>query len=222
LQKYQEEFISFAIEQGVLQFGEFVLKSGRVSPWFFNSGLFNTGQALARLGHYYSETIVNNAIKFDILFGPAYKGIPLVAATAVALANDHDRDVPYVFNRKEAKDHGEGGSLVGAPLTGNTLIIDDVITAGTAIGEAVSIIRESAATLIGVVIAVDREERGKGDVSAISEVEQNYGINVSSIVNCSHIVEYLETHNTAPEILEKMTNYIDLYGVSRRADKSTE
>ena len=218
MQKYQEEFISFAIEQEVLQFGEFVLKSGRVSPWFFNSGLFNTGHALARLGHYYSETIVSKDIEFDILFGPAYKGIPLVAATAVALANDHDRNVPYVFNRKEAKDHGEGGRLVGAPLAGNTLIIDDVITAGTAIREAVSIIGTSNANLVGVVIAVDREERGKGDVSAISEVEQNYGISVTSIVNCSHIVEYLETHNTAPEILEKMKDYIDKYGVSRRVD----
>ena len=213
MQKYQEEFISFAIEQGVLQFGEFVLKSGRLSPWFFNSGLFNTGQALARLGHYYGETIVGNAIEFDILFGPAYKGIPLVAATAVALANDHDRDVPYVFNRKEAKDHGEGGSLVGAPLAGNTLIIDDVITAGTAIREAVSIIGATDAILAGVVIAVDRQECGKGDVSAIREVEQNYGITVFSIVKCSHIVDYLETHNTAPEILQKMKDYIDRYGV---------
>lgn len=222
MQKYQEEFISFAIEQGVLQFGEFVLKSGRVSPWFFNSGLFNTGFALARLGHYYSETIVSKALEFDILFGPAYKGIPLVAATAIALANDHGRDVPYVFNRKETKDHGEGGDLVGAPLAGNTLIIDDVITAGTAIREAVSIIDTSDAVLVGVVIAVDREERGKGDVSAIGEVEQNYGINVTSIVKCSDIVEYLETHNTAPGILEKMNDYIDNYGFSRRLDKSSE
>jgi orotate phosphoribosyltransferase len=213
LQKYQEEFISFAIEQGVLQFGEFVLKSGRVSPWFFNSGLFNTGQALARLGHYYSETIVDNAMEFDVLFGPAYKGIPLVAATAVALANDHDRDVPYVFNRKEAKDHGEGGSLVGAPLAGNTLIIDDVITAGTAIREAVSIISNSDAILVGVVIAVDRQEKGKGDESAISEIERNYGINVTSVVKCSHILEYLETQNTNPETLEKMKDYIARYGV---------
>lgn len=213
MQQYQEEFISFAIEQGVLQFGEFVLKSGRVSPWFFNSGLFNSGQALARLGHYYSETIVSNAIEFDILFGPAYKGIPLVSASAVALANDHDRDVPYVFNRKEVKDHGEGGVLVGAPLVGKALIIDDVITAGTAIREAVSIIETSNAKLVGVVIAVDRQERGKGNVSAISEVEQHYGINVTSIVNCSHIMEYLEKHNTAPEILNKMRDYIASYGV---------
>jgi len=218
LQQYQEEFIAFAIEQEVLQFGEFVLKSGRVSPWFFNSGLFNTGHALARLGHYYSETIVSNAIEFDILFGPAYKGIPLVAATAVALAKDHDLDVPYAFNRKEAKDHGEGGRLVGAPLAGRTLIIDDVITAGTAIGEAVSIIGASDAVLIGVVIAVDREECGKGDASAISEVEQNYGINVKSIVKCHHIVEYLETHNGSSEIVEKMKNYIDKYGVSPQRD----
>lgn len=213
MQKYQEEFVSFAIEQGVLQFGEFELKSGRVSPWFFNSGLFNSGQALARLGHYYSEAIVSKAIEFDILFGPAYKGIPLVAATAVALANDHGRDVPYVFNRKEAKDHGEGGNLVGAPLQGNALIIDDVITAGTAIREAVSIIRTSQAVLIGVVIAVDREERGKGEMSAIREVEQNYGIKVTSIVKCRHIIEYLETHNTAPEIIEKMKSYSEKYGI---------
>lgn len=213
MQKYQEEFVSFAIEQGVLQFGEFELKSGRVSPWFFNSGLFSTGQALARLGHYYSEAIVSKAIEFDILFGPAYKGIPLVAATAVALANDHGRDVPYVFNRKEAKDHGEGGNLVGAPLQGNALIIDDVITAGTAIREAVSIIRTSQAVLIGVVIAVDREERGKGEMSAIREVEQNYGIKVTSIVKCRHIIEYLETHNTTPEIIEKMKSYSEKYGI---------
>lgn len=213
MQKYQEEFVSFAIEQGVLQFGEFELKSGRVSPWFFNSGLFNSGQALARLGHYYSEAIVSKAIEFDILFGPAYKGIPLVAATAVALANDHGRDVPYVFNRKEAKDHGEGGNLVGASLQGNALIIDDVITAGTAIREAVSIIRTSQAVLIGVVIAVDREERGKGEMSAIREVEQNYGIKVTSIVKCRHIIEYLETHNTTPEIIEKMKSYSEKYGI---------
>jgi orotate phosphoribosyltransferase len=210
---YQEEFISFAIEKGVLKFGEFVLKSGRLSPWFFNSGLFDTGGALARLGHYYGETIINENLGFDILFGPAYKGIPLVAATAIALASDHGADVPYVFNRKEVKDHGEGGNLVGTELKGNVLVIDDVITAGTAIREAVSVIENAGAKLSGVVIAVDREEKGKGELSAIREVEQQYGVPVTSIVKFSHIIEFMEKNDFAEHLVDEMRGYHLKYGI---------
>ena len=210
---YQEAFISFAIDQGVLKFGEFVLKSGRTSPWFFNSGLFRTGQALAKLGHYYSEAIMDDQLKFDILFGPAYKGIPLVCATSIALANDYDLDAPYVFNRKEVKDHGEGGNLVGAELTGQALVIDDVITAGTAIREAVSIIEGSAAKLCGVVIAVDRQERGQGEMSAIQEVERTHGVSVTSIVTFADILEYLQNHGFEQNLIDEMRNYHIMYGV---------
>lgn len=213
MQPYQEEFITFAIEQGVLKFGEFVLKSGRRSPWFFNSGLFKSGKSLARLGHYYGEAIVNSRLEFDILFGPAYKGIPLVAATAIALANDHGLDTPYVFNRKEAKDHGEGGTLIGAELVGKAVIIDDVITAGTAIREAMTIIEHSRASLAGVVIAVDREERGQGDVSAIQEIQQTYGVSVTSIINFSHIIEYMLRNDYAPDSIDAMRAYQLKYGV---------
>lgn len=210
---YQDEFISFAINQGVLKFGDFVLKSGRRSPWFFNTGLFNSGKALARLGHYYGEAIVGGRLEFDILFGPAYKGIPLVAATAIALSNDHGRDTPYVFNRKESKDHGEGGLLVGAELTGRALIIDDVITAGTAIREAMTIIENSSAKLAGVVIAVDREERGQAGISAIQEIEQTYGISVTSIVKFSHIIAYMERHEFTRDSIDAMRKYHKNYGV---------
>ncbi len=210
---YQEEFITFAIRQGVLKFGEFVLKSGRRSPWFVNTGLFNSGHSLARLGHYYGEALVNSRLEFDILFGPAYKGIPLVAATAIALSNDHDLDIPYVFNRKEAKDHGEGGTLIGAELKGKAVIVDDVITAGTAIREAMTIIENSSASLAGVVIAVDREERGQGDVSAIREIEQAYGVSVTSIVKFSHIIEYMVHQGFAQDKIDAMQAYQLEYGL---------
>ncbi|WP_372613012.1 orotate phosphoribosyltransferase, partial [Halomonas sp.] len=160
MQPYQRDFIAFAIEQGVLRFGDFTLKSGRVSPYFFNAGLFRTGGALARLGRYYARAIADSGLAFDLLFGPAYKGIALAATTAVALADHHDRDLPYAFNRKEAKDHGEGGNIVGAELAGRILIIDDVITAGTAIREVMDLIKGSGAQAAGVVIALDRQERG--------------------------------------------------------------
>jgi orotate phosphoribosyltransferase len=180
MQDYQTEFLNFALEKGVLRFGEFTLKSGRISPYFFNAGLFNSGSALARLGRFYAQAIVDSGIKFDVLYGPAYKGIPLAAVTAAALYDHHQIDIPYAFNRKEAKSHGEGGSIVGHALEGQILIIDDVITAGTAIRESMDIIEAEGAKPAGVVIALDRQEKGKGDKSAIQEVEQDYGIPVAS------------------------------------------
>lgn len=194
LQPYQRAFIAFAIEQGVLRFGEFTLKSGRVSPYFFNAGLFQTGGALARLGRFYAQTIEDNSMRADVLFGPAYKGIPLAAVTAAALADHHDRDIPYAFNRKEAKTHGEGGNIVGAPLAGDILIIDDVITAGTAIREVMALIEQSGARAGGVIIALDRQERGQGEQSAIQEVEARYGMPVVSIVTLAQVLAYLEEH----------------------------
>lgn len=194
MQAYQREFIAFAIEQGVLRFGEFTLKSGRVSPYFFNAGLFRSGAALARLGRFYAQAIADRGIQADVLFGPAYKGIPLAATTAVALADRHDRDLPFAFNRKEAKTHGEGGNIVGAELAGRILIIDDVITAGTAIGEVMALIDDAGAQAAGVVIALDRQERGQGERSAIQEVEARHGMPVISIVTLDQVLEYLEVH----------------------------
>ncbi len=213
MQDYQREFLDFAIGQDVLRFGEFTLKSGRVSPYFFNAGLFNTGEALARLGRYYAAAINDAGIEFDTLFGPAYKGIPLASATAIALADHHDRNVPYCFNRKEAKEHGEGGNLVGAPLTGRILIIDDVITAGTAIRESMEIITANQAQAVGVVIALDRAERGRGELSAIQEVEQNYHIKVASIVNLDNLIEYLQDKPDKAEHLDKIHAYQEKYGI---------
>jgi orotate phosphoribosyltransferase len=211
---YQEQFIKFAIDQDVLRFGTFTLKSGRTSPYFFNSGLFNSGLALAELGRYYAQAVINSGIDFDILLGPAYKGIPLVASTAVALSNDHNRDFPYVFNRKEAKDHGEKGKLIGAPLKGRVLIIDDVITAGSAIREVMSIIEESDAEPAGVVIALDREERGTGELSAIREIESEYGVSVISVVKLSHLVSYLEAHDVHPDTLAAIEKYQADFGIT--------
>lgn len=209
MQTYQREFIELALEADVLRFGEFTLKSGRTSPYFFNAGLFNTGRSLAKLGQYYANTIVDCDIQFDTLFGPAYKGIPLAASCAIALSEKHGRNVPYCFNRKEAKDHGEGGNLVGASLTGKVLIIDDVITAGTAITESMDIIKAHGAEAAGVVIALNRQERGKGQLSAIQEIEQQYGIPVVSIVSLEHLVAYI-THN------EKYAGYLDLIQAYRQ------
>ncbi|MDE3739283.1 MULTISPECIES: orotate phosphoribosyltransferase [Pseudomonas] len=191
MQAYQRDFIRFAIERGVLRFGEFTLKSGRTSPYFFNAGLFNSGLALAQLGRFYAAAVVDSGIPFDVLFGPAYKGIPLAAATAVSLAEHHQIDIPWCFNRKEAKDHGEGGTLVGAPLAGRVLIIDDVITAGTAIREVMQIIQAQNAQAAGVLIALNRQERGQGELSAIQEVERDFGIPVVSIVSLEQVLEYL-------------------------------
>ncbi|WP_444985414.1 orotate phosphoribosyltransferase [Halomonas mongoliensis] len=219
LQDYQREFIEFAIEQGVLRFGEFTLKSGRVSPYFFNAGLFRTGGALARLGRFYARAIVDRAPGFDVLFGPAYKGIPLAATAAVALADHHGRDLPYAFNRKEAKAHGEGGNIVGASLSGDILIIDDVITAGTAIREVMGLIEAAGARAAGVVIALDRQERGSGAQSAIQEVEATYGMPVISIVTLDMVLAYLEEH--AGEALRvhaaAIRDYRSRYGVTATA-----
>ncbi|WP_213878175.1 orotate phosphoribosyltransferase [Pseudomonas sp. dw_358] len=213
MQDYQRDFIRFAIERGVLRFGEFTLKSGRTSPYFFNAGLFNSGTALARLGRYYAAAIVDSGMAFDVLFGPAYKGIPLAAATAVQLAEQHQLDVPWCFNRKEAKDHGEGGSLVGSPLTGNVLIIDDVITAGTAIREVMQIIKAQQATAAGVLIALNRQERGKGELSAIQEVERDFKIPVVSIVSLDQVLEYLADDDQLKPHLPAVEAYRAQYGI---------
>lgn len=213
MQTYQREFLDFAIEVGVLRFGEFQLKSGRLSPYFFNAGLFNSGSRLARLGRFYAEAIRNSDIDFDLLYGPAYKGIPLVAAASVALAEHHYLDLPFAFNRKEAKDHGEGGSLIGAPLKGRVLIVDDVITAGISVRESVDLIRAHGAEPAGVVIALDRQEQGPQGRSAIIEVEQDFGIPVESIVQLDHLVAYLIEQGTQPELLSSIQAYRSRYGL---------
>lgn len=214
MHEYQREFIDFAVNIGVLQFGEFVLKSGRKSPYFFNAGLFNTGGSLARLGRYYAKAIETSEIPFDMLFGPAYKGIPLAAATCIALADHHNRDLPFAFNRKEAKDHGEGGIIVGAPLKGRVLVIDDVISAGTSVRESVQIINAHSAHLAGVVIALDRQERGQGDLSAIQEVEKTFGIKVVSIINLENMITYLSQKPDMTKSLEMILAYRKQYGVT--------
>jgi orotate phosphoribosyltransferase len=213
MQDYKRKFIEFAIENEVLRFGSFTLKSGRISPYFFNAGLFNTGEHLTRLSRFYAAAIVDSGIEFDTLFGPAYKGIPLAAVTALSLFDQHQRNIPYCFNRKEAKAHGEGGSIVGAPLAGRVLIIDDVITAGTAIGEAMAIIAAAGARASGVVIALDRQERGKGEKSAIQEVEQNFGLKVASIITLSDLMSYLKDDPQMAEHLEAVSAYRAQYGV---------
>eukprot|EP00743_Colponemidia_sp_Colp-15_P004445 GILK01004795.1.p1 GENE.GILK01004795.1~~GILK01004795.1.p1 ORF type:complete len:228 (-),score=39.44 GILK01004795.1:34-678(-) len=207
------EFIEFALESKVLQFGDFTLKSGRVSPYFFNAGKFQTGKALAKLGAAYAAAIRDSGIEFDVLYGPAYKGIPLVAATAVAFQHLYGIEVPYCFNRKEAKDHGEGGLIVGAPLTGRAIVIDDVITAGTALNEAMGILQQAGATPVGVVIALDRQERGKGELSAIQEAEKTYGVPVLSIIKMQNLITYLEEKGTESETVEKIKSYRVQYGV---------
>jgi orotate phosphoribosyltransferase len=213
MQAYQRDFIRFAIERGVLRFGQFTLKSGRISPYFFNAGLFDSGLALAQLGRFYAAAVMDSGIDFDVLFGPAYKGIPLAATTAVALAEHHQRDVPWCFNRKEAKDHGEGGTLVGAPLAGRVLIIDDVITAGTAIREVMQIIQAQGAQAAGVLIALNRQERGKGELSAIQEVERDYGIPVVSIVSLEQVLEYLAEDAELKQYLPAVQAYRAEYGI---------
>lgn len=213
MQDYQRDFIEFAIEQGVLKFGEFTLKSGRKSPYFFNAGLFNTGGALAKLGQFYAAAIVDSGIEFDVMLGPAYKGIPLAASTTVAMATGYERDVPYVFNRKEAKDHGEGGTLVGAPLEGRVMIIDDVITAGTAIREVMSIIEQAQATPAGVAIALNRMEKGQGELSAIQEVERDYKMPVVSIVSLDDLIEFLEEKGDMAEELSAIRKYREEFGI---------
>jgi len=213
MQPYQREFLQLAIEHGVLRFGEFTLKSGRISPYFFNAGNFNTGAALAALGRHYAQAIVDSGISFDMLFGPAYKGIPLATVTATALAEHHQIDAPIAFNRKEAKAHGEGGMTIGAPLRGRVLIIDDVITAGTAIREAVSVIRMAGAEIAGVVIALDRRERGQGEISAVQEVEQSLGVKVASIVRLDELVAYIGQDGPFGEHLDAVRIYQNRYSV---------
>ncbi len=212
MEQYQQDFVDFILQTGALKFGEFTLKSGRVSPYFFNAGLFNQGSDLSQLGKFYGHAIKSSGIKFDVLFGPAYKGIPLAAATAIALNDSYNRPVPYCFNRKEVKDHGEGGNIVGHALEGDILIIDDVITAGTAIVEAQEIITTHGANAKGVIVALDRQERGKGKLSAIQEVEQNFGLSVFSIINLSHIVDFLKDSNDA-DLISRIENYRDQYGI---------
>ena len=212
MQEYQRDFLKFALEVGVLRFGEFVLKSGRHSPYFFNAGLFNTGARLARLGRYYARAIIDSGIGFDLLYGPAYKGIPLAAVTCAALADHHRRDVPYAFNRKEAKNHGEGGDIVGSPLQGRVLIIDDVISAGTSVRESVEIIRRHGAEPAGVVIALDRQEQGQDRRSAVAQVESGMGIPVAAIVRLEHLIEYLAAQPNNEAALERVRAYRAHYG----------
>ena len=213
MQAYQKAFIELAQDYQVLKFGEFTLKSGRVSPYFFNAGAFASGRALAALGRCYAQRIVESGVEFDVLLGPAYKGIPLAAVTAVALADEHGRDVPFAYNRKEAKDHGEGGVMVGAPLQGRVLVIDDVITAGTAVREVIAMIDAAGASLAGVAIGLDRQERGAGDRSAIQELEQEHGIPIMSIIQMGHIIDYLEASGERTEALAAMKEYRTQYGV---------
>jgi orotate phosphoribosyltransferase len=214
MQPYQQEFIELALAQQVLRFGEFRLKSGRLSPYFFNAGLFNTGAAVATLGRCYARAITESGVGYDMLFGPAYKGIPLATTTAVALADWHGRNAPFAFNRKEAKTHGEGGSIVGAPLAGRVLIIDDVISAGTAIRESIEIIRAAGATPAGVVVALDRQERGQGPLSAVQEVQQAFSIPVVNIIALDDLIEHLAAAGRQAE-LESVRNYRAAWGVER-------
>lgn len=214
MKQYQYDFIEFALDMGVLRFGTFTLKSGRVSPYFFNSGLFNTGASLAKLGRFYAHAINNSELDYDVLFGPAYKGIPLASTTVIALADHHQRDVPYVFNRKEKKDHGEGGQLVGAELSGKILIIDDVISAGTSVRESVEIIKAEQATPAGVIIALDRQERGQNTLSAIQEVEAEHQIPVVSIIGLDDLLHYLQDNSKLAEYLPAVEAYRQQYGVS--------
>ena len=213
MQENKKRFIELAIRYQVLRFGEFTLKSGRISPYFFNAGLFNSGYALAELGSCYAQTIIDEDINYDVLFGPAYKGIPLVSAIAYALSVNHGIDKPYAFNRKETKDHGEGGLIVGAELNGKVLIVDDVITAGTAIREAVDIIKAEGATTSAVLIAMDRQEKGKSELSAIQEVHRDYGIDVFSIITVADLIDYLATDDSFAGHLVAMRNYRSQYGV---------
>ena len=214
MQSYQSEFIELARSCDVLKFGQFTLKSGRVSPYFFNAGAFSTGRALAVLGRCYARSIVDSGIQFDVLLGPAYKGIPLAAATAVALVNDHDMDVQFSYNRKEAKTHGEGGVMVGAPLVGRVLVIDDVITAGTAVREVITMIEGAGASLAGVAIGLNRQERGEGELSAIQEVQKAFDVPVLSIIEMGHIIDYLASDEDAPQgALLAMREYRERYGV---------
>ncbi len=210
---YQKQFIEYALECGVLKFGSFQLKSGRISPYFFNTGLFNTGAKLDKLGHFYAQALIKSVIEVDILYGPAYKGIPLVSTTSIAYARLQGKDMPFAFNRKEVKNHGEGGVLVGSPLQGNVVIVDDVITAGTSVRESVEIITQANAVPSGVLIALDREEKGQNTHSATREVEQRLKIPVVAIICLANIIEFLEMSDENNEQLAIIKNYREQYGV---------
>ncbi|MGI0119227.1 orotate phosphoribosyltransferase [Zooshikella sp. RANM57] len=214
MQNYQRDFIKFAIEHKVLTFGEFTLKSGRKSPYFFNAGLFKTGEAMLHLGRFYAEALLDAQLNYDVLFGPAYKGIPLVTSVAISLAGQGHGEAPFAFNRKEAKQHGEGGQLVGATLQGNVVIVDDVITAGTAIRESMAIIQDQGAKPAGVLVALDRQERGKGELSAIQEVEQTFGIPVVSIVNLQQVLDFIKSDENLKQYAEAVAQYRQQYGVA--------
>jgi len=214
MRAYKKEFIDLALELGVLRFGEFTLKSGRVSPYFFNAGLFNTGYAAARIGRFYAAAIAASEVEFDVLFGPAYKGIPLVALTAAALAEQYDIDVPWCYNRKEAKAHGEGGSIVGTPPAGRVLIVDDVITAGTAVREAFDIITSNGAEVAGLAISLDRQERGQGSLSAVQELKSSLGIPVISIIRLDDLIDTLDESKDYAEFLGPVVDYRRRYGVT--------
>lgn len=213
MKTYQKDFLDFAIQSNVLCFGEFTLKSGRISPYFFNAGLFQSGSALSKLGAFYADAIVDAGLEFDMLFGPAYKGIPLVAVTAAALYERHGIDYPYAFNRKEAKTHGEGGNIVGAELKGRVLAVDDVMTAGTAIREAVEIIQHHGAEFAGVAISLDRQEKGTGDLSAVQQVQQDYEADVVSIVSLNDVIAHISSSLEDEAMLEKIKTYREQYGV---------
>lgn len=213
MKSYQKEFIEFALNKGVLKFGEFTLKSGRKSPYFFNAGLFNTGADLAKLGRFYAAALVDSGIEYDLLFGPAYKGIPIATATSVQLYEVHQQDVPYCFNRKEKKDHGEGGQLVGSDLAGRVMLIDDVITAGTAIRESMALVQAHQAELAGVLVALDRQEKGQGELSAIQEIERDYQAPVAAIITLANLIDYLKAEAGDTDMLAKVQTYRDTYGI---------
>lgn len=214
MKDYQRQFIDFAIEIDAIRFGEFTLKSGRVSPYFFNAGLFDTGNKLARLGNFYAEAILDAGLEFDMLYGPAYKGIPLVSTVSIALATQHNKDYPYAFNRKEAKKHAEGGIIVGAALKGKVLIIDDVVSSGMSANEAVDIIKAQGAQASGLIIAVDRQERGEGDIAAVEEIKQRHGIPVTSIVKLETLIPYLKESDDLDHHLDAVEAYRQQYGVT--------
>lgn len=213
MKEYQKQFIQLALKCQALKFGQFTLKSGRISPYFFNAGQFQSGAALADLGRFYAAALTDSGVAYDMLFGPAYKGIPLVSTTAVALADHHHRDLPYCFNRKEAKSHGEGGVLVGAPLRGRVVIVDDVITAGTAVREVLSIIAQAGAEPAAILIGLNRQERGQSHLSAIQELQQATGVPVISIINLGHVMAFLQEQGGDPDTLERISQYRQVYGV---------
>ncbi|MAI41288.1 MAG: orotate phosphoribosyltransferase [Gammaproteobacteria bacterium] len=213
LAKYQSDFIEYALGAGVLSFGEYQLKSGRISPYFFNAGAFDTGQRLSRVGYFYAAALIDSGLPYEVLFGPAYKGIPLVSATSVALYDQFGLDVPYAFNRKELKDHGEGGLIVGADVDGKVVIIDDVITAGTAVRESMNILSEIGASVSGILVGIDRQEKGSGKLSAIQEVQHEFGIDVISIIQLDTIIEYLEENNLDENVLRLISDYRKQYGI---------